>query len=119
MAIRSQIEHALQQSVPMHLMTDSKSLFDIISKGSRTSEKQIMLDIHATRQACQRHEISNIGFVRSEHSIADGLTKEKKQGALLRMMLDGSHLAVCEQCILRDQQFLSQDGSTLTVKESE
>ena len=83
MAIRSQMEHALQQTVPMRLMTDLKSLFDIISKESRTSEKRIMLDIDATRQAYQRQEITNIGFVRSEHNLADGLTKEKKQGALL------------------------------------
>ena len=107
MAIRSQMEHALQQPVPMHLMTDSKSLFDIISKGSRTSEKRVMLDIHATRQAYQRQEISNIGFVRSEHNLADGLTKEKKQGALLQMMLDESHVTVCEQWIIREQQILS------------
>ena len=48
-ALRSQIEHALGRSIPMHLLTDSKSLFDIISKGSRTSEKRIMLDVHAAR----------------------------------------------------------------------
>ena len=41
-AIRDQIEQALGQPVPMHLLTDSKSLFDIVSKGSRTSEKRIM-----------------------------------------------------------------------------
>ena len=50
MAIRSKIDHALQQPVPMHLMTDSKSLFDIISKGSRASEQRIILDIPGTRQ---------------------------------------------------------------------
>ncbi len=50
-AIRSQIEQALRRGVAVHLLTDSKSLFDIISKGSRTSEERIMLDIHATRQS--------------------------------------------------------------------
>jgi len=38
-AIRSQVEEALRRGVAPHLLTDSKSLFDIISKGSRTSEK--------------------------------------------------------------------------------
>ena len=52
-ALRLQFEHALGRSLPMQLMTDSKSLFDIISKGSRTSEKRIMFDIHAARQAYQ------------------------------------------------------------------
>ena len=60
-ALRSQIENTLNHAVPMHFLTDSKSLFEIISKGRRMSEKRIMLDIHAARQACKLHEISNIG----------------------------------------------------------
>ena len=50
-ALRYQIEQALKRAVPMHLLTNSKSLFDIISKGSKSSEKRIMLDIHAARRA--------------------------------------------------------------------
>ena len=42
-ALKSQLEHALGRAVPIHLLTDSKSFFDIISKWSRTSEKRIML----------------------------------------------------------------------------
>ena len=49
--IRSQLEHTFSRVVPMHLFTDSKSLFEVISKGSRTIEKRIMLDIYAARQA--------------------------------------------------------------------
>ena len=47
-ALPSQIEQTLRRGVPMQLLSDSKSLFDIISKSSKTSEKRIMLDIHAT-----------------------------------------------------------------------
>ena len=36
-AIRHQLEQGLRRVVLTHLLTDSKSLFDIISKGSRTS----------------------------------------------------------------------------------
>ena len=100
-ALRSQMEQATNRAVPMHLMTDSKSLFDIISKGSRTSEKRIMLDIHSARQAYQAQEISNIGFVRSCDNLADGLTKGKKQKALLNLLLTGAHEVKCEQWILR------------------
>ena len=84
-------------------MTDSKSLFDIISKGSRTSEKRIMIDIHASRAAYMAHEISNIGFVRSENNLADGFTKDKKQKTLFELLRNGEHEVVCEQWILRDQ----------------
>ena len=117
MAIRSQIEHALQEPVPMNLMTNLKSFFDIISKGSRTSEERAMLEILATRQAYQRQKISNIGFLRSEDNLADRFTKEKKQGALLQMMLDESHVKVCEHWIIRGQQVISGVHEENTTEE--
>ena len=83
-------------------MTDSKSLFDIISKGSRTSEKRVTLDIHTARQAYQSREISNIGFVRSSDNLADGLTKPKMQKAIFHLLQTASHTPVREQWIIRD-----------------
>ena len=41
-----------------------------------------MLDLCAARKAYKAQEISNIGFVRSSHSLADGLTKLKVQAEL-------------------------------------
>ena len=101
-AIRTQVQQAIRCSVPMHLMTDSKSLFDIISKGSRTIEKRIMLDIHAARHAYQCDEISNIGFARSADNIADGLRKRKKQASFLDILHNGKHVMKCEQWKIRD-----------------
>ena len=60
----NEIKEILKRHVPIILLTDSKSLFEIILKGSRTSENGMMLDIVAARQRYKRHEISNIGFVR-------------------------------------------------------
>ena len=101
LALKSQIEHALQHTVPVHLLTDSKSLFNIISKGSRTSEKRIMLDVHATREGYKSKETSNIGFVRSSENPADGLTKQKMQKSLFNVLKTGKHSINCEQWILR------------------
>ena len=100
-ALRSQLEHAPRRSVPMHLLTDSKSLFNTISKGTRTSEKRIMLDIHAAREGYKKREISNIGFVRSSANLADGLTKEKMQKDLFHLLKSGKHIVQYEQWILR------------------
>ena len=71
LAIRSQLEQSTLGPVPVQLLTDSKSLFHIISKGSRTCEKRIMLDAHAAREAFKKKEISNIGFVPSCENVAD------------------------------------------------
>ena len=61
-----------------------------------------MLDIHSARQAYRAHEISNIGFVRSNNNLADGLTKPKKQKAIFDLLQNAIHTPVCEQWILRN-----------------
>ena len=101
-SLRSQVEEALRSAVPLHLFTDSKSLFDIISKGSRTSEKRIMLDVHAAREGYKAKLISNIGFVRSSHNLADSLTKPNAQASLLSLLQSASHEPVVEQWIFRN-----------------
>ena len=85
----------------LHLLTDSKSLFDIISKGSRTNEKRVMLDIHAAREGYKAHDISNIGFVRSEQKTADGLTKCMKQESFRELARTGKLRTKVEQWIIR------------------
>ena len=52
-AIRDQTEQALEQPVPMQLLTYSKSVFGIINKGSRTSKERIMLEMYSARKATQ------------------------------------------------------------------
>lgn len=88
--------------VPVKLYTDSKSLFDVISKGSRTSEKRLMLDIAAARQGFNNFEISNIGFVRTADNIADGLTKAMNQMALRHVLTSAELRPRGEQWIVRD-----------------
>jgi len=89
-------------AVPLHLFTDSKSLFDVISKGSRTSEKRRMLEIACTREGFARGDISNIGFVRTGDNFADGLTKQMKTHALYRVLEIGMLKLEPEQWIVRD-----------------
>ena len=85
-ALRSQVEKTIGRSTPLHLFTDSKSLFDIMSKGSHTREGRVMLDIHAAREKYISQYTSNIGFVSLNNNIAEGLTKHKIQAALLELM---------------------------------
>ena len=71
-----------KEKLPKTLLTDSKTLFDILTKGSRTSEMLLMLDVAATREGYRNGAISNIGFVRTEENIADVLTKKMSTSAL-------------------------------------
>ena len=89
------------RTIPLQLLTDSKGLFDIVSKGSKTSEKRLMLDIAAAREGFRDRIISDIGFVRSKANLADGLTKPMQQAALQTVLATGQlHISV-EQWIIR------------------
>ena len=103
-AFRSQLECAFLRAVPMHLLTGSKSLLSVISKGSWTREKRVMPDIYAARQAYKVHEISNIGFVRLSNNVANGLTKSKMQAALHKSITNGKHRIQEQQWIIRDPE---------------
>lgn len=74
---------------PVHLMTDSKSIFDTITKLSGVSEKRLMIDIAALRQSYSCGEITNIGHVLTRFNIADALTKKLKSSNLDELLKTG------------------------------
>ena len=59
--IRKLLEFVLRQPIPGNILTDPKSLLDIISKGRHTREKQIIFDTYASRQA-YTEKIGNISL---------------------------------------------------------
>ncbi len=87
---------------PLILLTDSKSLFDVISNGTRTSEKRMMLEIAAAREGYRRKDISNIGFFRSSKNLADCLTKPMNQANLLSVLRSGKLSVEPDQWIIRE-----------------
>ena len=66
--IRHDLESILGQSI-------RHKMFDVITKSSHTTEKRLMIEVTAAREAYNRHEISNVGLVPGEVNPADGLTK--------------------------------------------
>ena len=100
--LSQELELILGRKVPVQLFTDSKFLFDVISKGSRTSEKRTMLDIAAARQGFKNKVISDIGFVRSSKNVADGLTKPMSQAMLHEILHTGTIQVSPEQWIVRN-----------------
>lgn len=49
-AFPKRLSTLLNYRVRVHLLTESKSFFDVISKGYRTFEKSTMLDVTATNK---------------------------------------------------------------------
>lgn len=100
-ALAAELKNILNQTIPVQLLTDSKSLFDVISKGSRTSEKRTMLDVAAAREGFRDRVISDIGFVRSSQNVADDLTKDMSQAVLQRIIETATLHLHPEQWIIR------------------
>lgn len=73
--IVSELEDLYGRHISLQLFTNSKSLFDEISKGSRISEKRLIIDISAAIKGFSDRLISDFGFVRSDRNLSDGLTK--------------------------------------------
>lgn len=50
-SLSEELEAFVNQRVPLQMLTERKSLFTIVSKGSRESEKRTMLEVAPTKDA--------------------------------------------------------------------
>lgn len=83
LALRNELKFLHPGSeISLNLLTDSKTMFDVIFKGTRTCEKRLMLDIAGARERFRNRDISDIGLIRSEHNLEDSLTKKMSQSKL-------------------------------------
>lgn len=99
--LKHDLERIYHQHLPLVMLTDSKQMFDVITRASHTTEKRLMIDVAAAREAYNRHEISNVGLVQSEHNIADGLTKPGQCAALSAMMKTAKDVNPVQQWVTR------------------
>lgn len=70
----------------VNMFTDSKHLFDALTKGQKKSEKWLMIDVLATREAYKRFEMSSIGLVPGDQNPADALSKLNHSGVLTKLL---------------------------------
>ena len=91
-----------RKHIPITMLTDSKQVFDVLTKGSRTAEHRLMIDILAAREAYMREDIESIGLVPSSDNLADGLTKWKNASRIVNFMHAGFDSPTVSQWILRE-----------------
>ena len=72
----------LNRPVKIRVFTDSRTLFDSIVSLYTTAEKRLMIDIFCLRQAYRNGDLVNLGWIITQHNIADTLTKDLKSSAL-------------------------------------
>lgn len=101
--IKRDLENMSACNIPLVTFTDSKQLFDVLKRAKSTTERRLMSDIAAAREAYNDKVESNIGFIRSDYKIADSLTKLDGNVVLMRFlrMFQLDHLV--EQYIIKNE----------------
>jgi hypothetical protein len=98
--IRHELENILGQPVPLIMFTDSQALFNVLTRKNATTERRLMVDVAAARQAYHSNIISNVGFIKPCHNPADGLTKVGCNPALADLLRTHSIDHPVEQYVL-------------------
>ncbi len=99
--IRLGLQEILNQKISLTMFTDSKQLFDVLTTAAHTTEKRLMVEIMAAREAYNRFEISNVGLVSGRSNPARGLTKPGISIPLNKLLYRGADNTNLEQWIYR------------------
>jgi len=108
--LKNDLRESLGRDVPLTILTDSKTLFDVITKSSYTQEKRILIDLACAREGYRRFDIDDIGLVSSEENLADGFTKEVNMDRLHAAIRTGKLNTVVKQYVIRSRDDMEQES---------
>jgi hypothetical protein len=100
-ALRDDLQAMLGTIIPLKMYTDSKCLFDVITKGSMTAERRLQIDIALAREGFNKGWISDMALIPSEENLADGMTKKDRSSKLLEVLRTGKLDIKISQWIIR------------------
>lgn len=84
--IRNKLTRIFGRKIPIVMLMDSASHFNVIGKTSGTTEKRLMIELAATREAYDRCEIDEIGWVDTASNIVDEFIKARSNIQLEKLL---------------------------------
>lgn len=75
--VKHTLDSCLKEKIPLHVYTDSRTVFNTIAKTSSTLEKRLQIDAHSLRQSHKNGEITTLAWIPGNINPADGLTRAK------------------------------------------
>lgn len=72
--MRHDLKRVIGRKLPLTMITESEQLFKAIIKSTTTTEKILMIDVEAAREAYNDEEISDVVWMLGKNNTADGLT---------------------------------------------
>lgn len=87
------IKHYLKQfrnkRIKMKILKYSETLFDVIIRNVSSTERKLMIDVKARRDACNEEIVHEIIWIRKTYNMADAMTKKSILQQLVEMMETG------------------------------
>lgn len=80
------IKSVANYKVHTNMLTDSESLFNAILKSTTKTEKYFIIFKNASREAFERNEITNIGWIRFFYNVVEDMTKTANCSALEELL---------------------------------
>ncbi|PXF45775.1 hypothetical protein BWQ96_04442 [Gracilariopsis chorda] len=114
--LRFDLESIMNRKLRLCILTDIKSLFDTTVKNSFISEKRLMIEVQAAREAYQQLEILDIGHISGSNNPADGLTKPKTCLALVKLLTTGIMDHHINQWVIRNNKSVFTSPSSLPCR---
>lgn len=101
--IKYDLSRILNRRLSLYMITDSRGLFDMITRNSYSAEKRLMIDLAALRESYRRREIDSIAHIQGKSNPADALTKITHNVAL-NCLMDGIATVRVNQWIVRSSE---------------
>lgn len=86
------------------MMMDSRYLLYVLTCATSITEKSLMIDLQAVKGALQNFELSDVVFIRSEHTVADKLMKVTTRSTLMEALLSEYLSNQIENWIIRSNR---------------
>lgn len=99
--IRQDLEEVYGFKVPLQMFTDSRQLFDVVTKGFSTSQPRLMINVAALRESYNRFEIDQLVLVRRKLNISDALTRTSPNAHLDEFLDTSCEITIVEQWVER------------------
>lgn len=73
--IRHELRQILSKRSNINLLTDSKTLFNIININASTTERRLMIDVKAAREVYRDGVINDVVWIKRTYNLADSTGK--------------------------------------------
>ena len=97
--LQHDLKKILKKTLKIKTLTDSEALFNVMIKNANTTEKRLMIDIKAAREAFNDGIIEHIVWIRRQFNLADSVTKAQINQDLVDALKTGKIKYEVEQSV--------------------